>query len=429
MDDLIHSCPTPSKAIKTIKELDKVLDTGSFKIKEWLSSSKDVLDGLAQDFMTESSRKTPSVSCSSDNAVNRDGDKGVKTLGVGWDPQGDILSFAVKETKIERFTKRSILSNISKRYDPLGLASAVTIKTTIALQNIWRSKQYDWDDHLPDEMAGLWRNLFRELQCLRNITFPRCLQPEIVSSASQLHVFADASGSAYGAVAYLLWPTTEVPEVRLISAKERVAPIRLPTPRLELMTALIASRLAKTIYDELKTKPSSMTFWSDFKIVLHWLQSEPAALKAFVGVRVTEIQSTWEPRTWRFVPTDLNPADDLSRGISVDFNGRWKTGPEFLKKPPEDWPKDPNPSIVEDPERKGSRFLGLVSNVQAVVDPTNYSSWTRLTRVAAYILRFTYNMKGASKNPSDRRSGPLQPMEIEFAETYWIKEVQSNLTN
>lgn len=42
MDDLIHSCPMPEKAIQSITELDKVLTTGSFKIKEWLSLLKAV---------------------------------------------------------------------------------------------------------------------------------------------------------------------------------------------------------------------------------------------------------------------------------------------------------------------------------------------------------------------------------------------------
>lgn len=37
----------------------------------------------------------------------------------------------------------------------LGLASVVTIKAKIALQNIWRSKQYDWDDLLANDMIQL----------------------------------------------------------------------------------------------------------------------------------------------------------------------------------------------------------------------------------------------------------------------------------
>ena len=33
------------------------------------------------------------------------------------------------------------------------LSSAVTIKATIALQNICKAQQFDWDDPLPDEMS------------------------------------------------------------------------------------------------------------------------------------------------------------------------------------------------------------------------------------------------------------------------------------
>ena len=425
MDDLIHSCPTPGKAIQSIKELDRVLATGSFQIKEWLSSSNAVQQSL------NSYQKNLNMKSHLTTPVTMDGEKGVKTLGVGWNPRTDVLSFAVKETTTGKFTKRTILSNISKLYDPLGLASAVTIKAKIALQNIWRSKHYDWDDLLPDDMVELWRNLFREIQSLKAVEFPRCLQPECVSGLSQLHVFADASGSAYGGVAYLLWPTPEGPEVRLVSAKARVAPLRQPTiPRLELMAALIASRLAKTIYDEFKIKPSSVTLWSDSKIVLHWLRSESASLKAFVGVRVTEIQSTWDPSLWRFVPTEQNPADDLSRGIPADgINGRWKTGPEFLKRPPEEWPNDENPCIEEDPERKRTRFLGLFADVPPVMDATRYSSWQRLARITAYVLRLVHNLKVATKSPTERRSGTLQPAEIESAERHWIKEAQRSLTN
>ena len=48
MDDSIHSCPTTKEAVQRIKELDRVLDTGSFKIKEWISSSEIVLNDLSQ---------------------------------------------------------------------------------------------------------------------------------------------------------------------------------------------------------------------------------------------------------------------------------------------------------------------------------------------------------------------------------------------
>ena len=78
---------------------------------------------------------------------------------------------------------------------------------------------------------------------------------------------------------------------------------------------------------------------SDSKIVLHWLRSDSTMLKAFVG-RVAEIQSTWESSLWQHVPSALNPADDLSRGIDVkNIHGRWFQGPAFLRLPESEWPK------------------------------------------------------------------------------------------
>jgi hypothetical protein len=119
------------------------------------------------------------------------------------------------------------------------------------------------------------------------------------------------------------------------------------------MAALLASRLAKTVHDEFKIKPAKVILWTDSMIVLVWLRSESALLKPFVGVRVAEIQATWEPCTWKYVPTKLNPADDLSRGIKVwEMSGRWMNGPAFLRKPPEEWPTEANIASPEVPEKK-----------------------------------------------------------------------------
>ena len=141
--------------------------------------------------------------------MNLDGEEENKTPGILWNPR-DVISFASKEVNIERQTKRSVLSNISKLYDPLGLAFAVTIKARIALQNVWKAKQFDWDDLLPEHMNETWKKLFKEIESLKNVEFPRCLQPKEVSGVSGLHVFADASRAGYGAVAYLVWMTPMV---------------------------------------------------------------------------------------------------------------------------------------------------------------------------------------------------------------------------
>ena len=77
-------------------------------------------------------------------------------------------------------------------------------------------------------------------------------------------------------------------------------------------------------------------------IVLTLLRSESSMLKSFVGVRVAEIQVSWDPAAWRYVPTNLNPADDdLCRGIPVcEMNGRWMNGSSFLTEDSGQWPTE-----------------------------------------------------------------------------------------
>ena len=412
VDDLIHSCPSTEEATETMHEVDKVLATGSFTVKEWLCSS------------TESNPDTSTVSL--------DGEEGAKTLGVVWKPRKDVLSFASKEVKVEKLTKRSILSNISKLYDPLGLASAVTIKAKVALQEIWKSKQFDWDDLLPKETGDTWKGLFEEIENLKEVEFPRCLRPEIVVGSPELHVFSDASQTAYGAVAYLVWLTPEAPRVSLVSSKARVAPIRHTTiPRLELMAALIASRLAQTIYEEFKIKPSCTTLWTDSTIVLNWLRSESATFKTFVGVRVAEIQAAWDPKCWRYVPSESNPADDLSRGISVKelSTGRWINGPDFLSKPKTEWPINEKHEVSsnDSEKRKPSKAVAVITKSQPLLNPENFSSWEKLSRVTAYCLRFINNIKSKTRDPSKVRQGSLKPEEVEDAERYWLRECQRDV--
>ena len=121
------------------------------------------------------------------------------------------------------------------------------------MQEIWKTKKYDWDEPRSEETHVLWDGIFQEVKSLQEIEIPRCLKPEGVTCESEVHVFVDASESAYGVVAYLLWPTVKGPEVNLISAKAQVASLSQSTiPRLELMAALIAARLATTLNNEFK---------------------------------------------------------------------------------------------------------------------------------------------------------------------------------
>ena len=104
-------------------------------------------------------------------------------------------------------------------------------------------------------------------------------------ATKQIHVFADASLCAYGAAANLVDEQND--QATLVMSRSRVAPVRYITlPKLELMAAVIASRLAKFVIQSLRLSPSSTTvhLWSDSQITLHWIYDlkQANATKPFI---------------------------------------------------------------------------------------------------------------------------------------------------
>ena len=71
--------------------------------------------------------------------------------------------------------------------------------------------------------------------------------------------------------------------------------------------------------------------------------------------------------------------------------------------------------------------MAPLSNQRPLIDPLHYSSWQKLTRVTAYVLRFVHNIKSSHLDPRNSRVGPLQPEEISAAETFWIARTQGDL--
>ena len=70
-------------------------------------------------------------------------------------------------------------------------------------------------------------------------------------------MFADASTRAYGAVAYL----TSDNDVSFVMAKKLVAPVKnLTLPKLDLMAAVVAARVARFIIDALHLQDAHTYF-------------------------------------------------------------------------------------------------------------------------------------------------------------------------
>ena len=73
--------------------------------------------------------------------------------------------------------------------------------------------------------------------------------------------------------------------------------------------------------------------------MLTWLNTSPRKFKPFVSVRVAEIQETIGSEACKYIRSDHNPADVLTRGISPEKLKTWSEGPPFLRCPEPEWPK------------------------------------------------------------------------------------------
>ena len=58
----------------------------------------------------------------------------------------------------------------------------------------------------------------------------------------------------------------------------------------------------------------SETMWTDSTTALHWIRNTEKEYKVWVQNRVTEIRKLTSTETWRYCPTQFNPADVASRG-------------------------------------------------------------------------------------------------------------------
>lgn len=104
-------------------------------------------------------------------------------------------------------------------------------------------------------------------------------------------------------------------EVKLLSSKTRVAPIKQQTiPRLELLGAKISVRLVSTLLKSLPREIKS-TFWVDSTTVLCWIKQEKP-WKQYVQNRVHEIRQNVPEAAWNYCPGAQNLADLPSCGLS-----------------------------------------------------------------------------------------------------------------
>ncbi|GFU84357.1 DUF5641 domain-containing protein [Trichonephila clavipes] len=76
-----------------------------------------------------------------------------KTLGVLWNSSSDTFCFKVSPSTNHIFTKRDVLSQIARIFNPLGLLGPVISKAKFFMQQLWLLK-LEWHEKLPVPVAA-----------------------------------------------------------------------------------------------------------------------------------------------------------------------------------------------------------------------------------------------------------------------------------
>ncbi|GFU78586.1 integrase catalytic domain-containing protein [Trichonephila clavipes] len=283
MDDILSGESTLEGAKKLQTRLSQLLQRGGFELHKWVSNSPELLKDL---------------STSSYVFDKEFQDAPVKTLGMLWDPKVDCLTYKVKISDKVNFSKRDVLSEIARLYDPLDLIGPIVTKAKIFIQELWKIK-LDWSEQLPPDAMEEWMNFYQKLAKVNNFKIPRCiLLPATIRI--EIHGFSDASERAYAAVVYIkCFNESGQSQTRLLCSKSRVAPLKTLT-----------------------TIP-----------------------------RVAEIQALSKDYHWKHVSSKNNPADLISRGCNVDEllkNEMWFSGPDLQTDEYEDNQLFPDPSYRDE---------------------------------------------------------------------------------
>uniref|UniRef100_A0A1I8NJ86 Integrase catalytic domain-containing protein n=1 Tax=Musca domestica TaxID=7370 RepID=A0A1I8NJ86_MUSDO len=272
--------------------------------------------------------------------------------------------------------------------------------------------QLGWDETIPAEIVAEWKQFVNAIATLNTLRMPRWVSTARNESV-QLHGFSDASEKAYAAVVYVKCNGN----VHLLTSKTKVNPIknRKTLPKLELCAAHLLANLLKRVRCNMKHN-FTIYAWSDSTIVLSWINNRKNSNR-FIRKKVSEISEL--PNTqWSYVPTKENPADLGSRGVlSIERDSIWWKGPTWLQKTSDEWPSIPQQKrqvLVNTAENNKTHFLDAITE--------KCSSFGKLRRIVAYVLRFVEMLRG-------RKPNSLTPtvVELEKAEKAIIQRHQELL--
>jgi hypothetical protein len=433
MDDIQGLTNNRTELIEQVAQTDKLFDKASMIVHKINSNDKEALIEAGVD----KERISPLEE--------------QKVLGILWSTITDKIIFPFEEildgegdTLVE--TKRSLLRQTARLYDPIGIWTPFVLWAKTLLQKCWISKR-GWDDPLETNILTEWEEWKTELRKLGRIEFDRrvCVSESIDPADYKLFTFSDGSDSAYGACIYLVSRNSSDSDnwqSNLIFAKSRVAPLKMDLTkpysiaRLELLGAFTATRIAEYVKKALKLGDIETFFFTDSLVTLFRIKRGPGSYQIWVANRLTDILSRSTAEQWRFTNGSQNPSDFASRPTKASTLVKsqiWYFGPSYICLPNQFWPDQKaltsaQAADIEFEHAKEIKKLAssenkthiLLTKAQLTVF-SRWEKWSQVVRLTAWIMRWKTISK---KSGLAGRKKYIDFNEFREAEFYWLKIAQ-----
>ncbi|XP_076278422.1 uncharacterized protein LOC143208163 [Lasioglossum baleicum] len=396
VDDILAGADNLQQAWEVRRQLTAILESAGFPLDKWASSTPELR--------------------STDSALKVFQDEEIHgALGLQWETRSDSLSVRGLQSATppvgSTWTKRTILAEVARLFDPLGWLAPAVIKAKILMQDLWLAG-VTWDEAVESSLSQRWIDFRGELGQLGEITIPRWTQYSPDNCEVELHGFCDASERAYAAAVYISVRRTSGTKTTLLLGKSRVSPIKTQSiPRLELCGAVLLARLLSSLIAALDLGGTPVHFWTDSTVALAWIRSHPSRWKPFVAHRVAELQTLLPGALWRHVGTADNPADLATRGISaVELRAAtlWWNGPSWIQLPNSDWPTPATSTVQGSLPEERQVSVASVHTPESEAYAERFSTLPRLIRTTAYVRRFAANAKASNV----RTTGALTTSEL-----------------
>ena len=139
VDDLASGTNNDGSAVNYYQEARSKMSPVGFNLRSWSSNSPGVQHLAAKDQVLDTSPTK-------------------KVLGMVWDITSHTLRLSCKQATSTPplSTKREVLQETAKVFDPLGLLQPVTVAAKILIHELWK-EGIDWDESLPTSLDQKWR--------------------------------------------------------------------------------------------------------------------------------------------------------------------------------------------------------------------------------------------------------------------------------